>query len=48
MNTEIFTNLISHPEILKDFQVAELKNITKKISLFSVCKSSLSQRVKKQ
>jgi len=47
MNTEVFTNIISHPEILKDFQVAELKNITK-ISLFSVCKSSLSQRVKKQ
>ena len=33
--TEIFTNLISHPEIrLKDFQVAELKNITKKYPYF--------------
>ncbi len=34
MNTEIFTNIISHPEILKDFQVAELKNITKKYPYF--------------
>jgi len=48
MNTEVFTNIISHPEILNDFQVAELKNITKKIPLFSVCKGSISQRVKKQ
>ena len=34
MNTEVFTNIISHPEILKDFQVAELKNITKKYPYF--------------
>jgi hypothetical protein len=34
MNTEVFTNIISHPEILKDFQVAELKNIIKKYPYF--------------
>ena len=34
MNTEVFTNIILHPEILKDFQVAELKNITKKYPYF--------------
>ena len=34
MNTEVFTNIISHPEILKDFQVAELKGITKKYPYF--------------
>ena len=34
MNTEVFTNIISHPEILKDFQVEELKNITKKYPYF--------------
>jgi len=34
MNTEVFTNIISHPEILNDFQVAELKNITKKYPYF--------------
>jgi hypothetical protein len=44
MNTEVFTNIISHPEILKDFQVPELKNITRKYPYFQ----SLSQRVKKQ
>jgi len=34
MNTEVFTNIISHPEILNDFQVAELKNITIKYPYF--------------
>ena len=39
MNIEIYTNLISNPDILKDHQTSELKNIIKEYPYFQSAKA---------